>query len=115
MSKKSAPDPANFTSVDLLNFSTSIKYQQVLDKGFMKWMLAVLLFFAALGITEAQNIYTIQGKIFDKMTLEPLEGVLVRLVRTGEEVLTNEAGKFSLATSQKETGILEISLLDYRS
>lgn len=77
-------------------------------------MPAVLLFFAALGITEAQNIYTIQGKILDKMTLEPLERVLVRLVRTGEEVLTNEAGQFSLATSQKETGILEISLLDYR-
>lgn len=78
-------------------------------------MLSVLLFFAALRITEAQNTYTIQGKILDKMTLEALENVLVRLVQTGEEVLTNKAGYFSLNTSLNEPDILEISLRAYRT
>lgn len=81
----------------------------------MKLMLSVLLFFGALRNSEAQNTYTIQGKILDKMTLEPLEQVLVRSIQTDVKALSNEEGHFSLTTSLKEPGILEISLRDYRT
>lgn len=64
--------------------------------------------------TAATNATTIQGKIFDKTTGEPLVGALVHIEGTSYNVYTDFDGNFSFQNILPGVFNLKVSLVSYK-
>ncbi|GAC1312053.1 MAG: hypothetical protein NVSMB24_32810 [Mucilaginibacter sp.] len=81
-----------------------------MEKYILTIVLAALcLFFRA----EAQALKTINGKVVDSATSQPLEGATVKL-QSGGTTSTNKQGEFNL-TSQSSSGTIQISYQGYKT
>jgi len=58
---------------------------------------------------------TLDGKVLDAKTNEPLPGVVVRIKSTTHSVVTDASGKFNFATGQKFPYTLVLSYVGYKS
>ncbi|MFZ5981926.1 MAG: TonB-dependent receptor [Candidatus Zixiibacteriota bacterium] len=73
----------------------------------MKRSFALLILFLSLALVVSATEYTvISGKIFDKLTREPIAGVSVRLSETSTGAISDSSGDFTL--KQLPSGTLEL-------
>jgi len=86
----------------------------------MKWKLYLLIGGLLVGFNLFAQETSISGTVVDEETKSPVEAVSVTLQRAGKGVifayaLTDQNGKFSLKTTEKEDLILSVSCLGYRT
>jgi outer membrane cobalamin receptor len=70
---------------------------------------ALICFFSNLAWSQG----TLQGRVIDKNSKEPLELAYVRWSKTSQGVVTNKQGYFSLNSADKNDGILIVSFIGF--
>ncbi|WP_460545488.1 SusC/RagA family TonB-linked outer membrane protein [Echinicola sediminis] len=79
----------------------------------VKFLIIVVLFFAAKTISYAQNSILVSGEVFDESTKETIPGVTVRLKDSSIGTSTDINGRFSLNITDGKGQVLVFSYVGY--
>ncbi|MGF1637584.1 MAG: TonB-dependent receptor domain-containing protein [Cyclobacteriaceae bacterium] len=78
--------------------------------------LIIIVMLMVSGVAIAQNSLSIEGRVIDKLTNEPLPGANVYMPELKRGAVTNNEGTFSLTLTDKiENLVLQISMLGYKT
>ena len=81
----------------------------------MKFLVLVLAYFLFSNGIRAQIQHELKGRVFDKMSLEALGNVFIKMSPKLGQGFSDEAGFFSLLTFSNQELVLEFSLEGYQT